>query len=57
MNFYSLVVLVLSVFLFFKGKKVFWFMFIGGFLLMFLLYVNVVYFRFFFDFLMFSILN
>lgn len=57
MNFYSLVVLVLSVFLFFKGKKVFWFMFIGGFLLMFLLYVNVVYFRFFLDFLMFSILN
>lgn len=57
MNPYSLVALVLSVFLFFKGKKAFWFMFIGGFLLTFLLYANVVYFRFFSDFLTFSTLN
>ncbi|SGW30254.1 polyglycerol-phosphate lipoteichoic acid synthase LtaS [Staphylococcus argenteus] len=57
MNPYSLVALILSVFLFFKGKKAFWFMFIGGFLLTFLLYANVVYFRFFSDFLTFSTLN
>lgn len=57
MNPYSLLALILSVFLFFKGKKAFWFMFIGGFLLTFLLYANVVYFRFFSDFLTFSTLN
>ncbi|MCG1664985.1 polyglycerol-phosphate lipoteichoic acid synthase LtaS [Staphylococcus epidermidis] len=57
MNPYSLIALVLSVFLFFKGKKAFWFIFIGGFLLTFLLYANVVYFRFFSDFLTFSTLN
>ena len=57
MNPYSLIALTLSVFLFFKGKKAFWFMFIGGFLLTFLLYANVVYFRFFSDFLTFSTLN
>ena len=57
MNPYSLIALVLSVFLFFKGKKAFWFIFIGGFLLSFLLYANVVYFRFFSDFLTFSTLN
>lgn len=57
MNPYSLVALILSVFLFFKGKKAFWFIFIGGFLLTFLLYANVVYFRFFSDFLTFSTLN
>ncbi|MBF7023576.1 polyglycerol-phosphate lipoteichoic acid synthase LtaS [Staphylococcus kloosii] len=57
MNPYSLIALILSVFLFFKGKKAFWFIFIGGFLLSFLLYANVVYFRFFSDFLTFSTLN
>lgn len=57
MNPYSLVALILSVFLFFKGKKAFWFIFVGGFLLTFLLYANVVYFRFFSDFLTFSTLN
>lgn len=57
MNPYSLIALVLSVFLFFKGKKAFWFIFIGGFLLTFLLYANVVYLRFFSDFLTFSTLN
>ncbi|QXU94024.1 polyglycerol-phosphate lipoteichoic acid synthase LtaS [Staphylococcus epidermidis] len=57
MNPYSLIALVLSIFLFFKGKKAFWFIFIGGFLLTFLLYANVVYFRFFSDFLTFSTLN
>lgn len=57
MNPYSLIALVLSLFLFFKGKKAFWFIFIGGFLLSFLLYANVVYFRFFSDFLTFSTLN
>ncbi|QDW82993.1 LTA synthase family protein [Staphylococcus chromogenes] len=57
MNPYSLLALILSVFLFFKGKKAFWFMLIGGFLLTFLLYANVVYFRFFSDFLTFSTLN
>lgn len=57
LNPYSLIALVLSVFLFFKGKKAFWFIFIGGFLLTFLLYANVVYFRFFSDFLTFSTLN
>ena len=57
MNPYSLIALVLSVFLFFKGKKAFLFIFIGGFLLTFLLYANVVYFRFFSDFLTFSTLN
>lgn len=57
MNPYSLITLVLSVFLFFKGKKAFWFIFVGGFLLTFLLYANVVYFRFFSDFLTFSTLN
>ena len=57
MNPYSLIALILSVFLFFKGKKAFWFIFIGGFLLTFLLYANVVYFRFFSDFLTFSTLN
>ena len=57
MNPYSLIALVLSVFLFFKGKKAIWFIFIGGFLLTFLLYANVVYFRFFSDFLTFSTLN
>ncbi|HLR20165.1 MAG TPA: polyglycerol-phosphate lipoteichoic acid synthase LtaS [Staphylococcus sp.] len=57
MNPYSLIALVLSVFLFFKGKKAFWFIFIGGFILTFLLYANVVYFRFFSDFLTFSTLN
>ncbi|PTG24761.1 polyglycerol-phosphate lipoteichoic acid synthase LtaS [Staphylococcus capitis] len=57
MNPYSLIALTLNVFLFFKGKKAFWFMFIGGFLLTFLLYANVVYFRFFSDFLTFSTLN
>lgn len=35
MNPYSLVALILSVFLFFKGRKAFWFMFVGGFLLTF----------------------
>ncbi len=45
MNPYSLVALVLSVFLFFKGKKAFWFMFIGGFLLTFRSYANVGYFE------------
>ncbi|WP_432202208.1 polyglycerol-phosphate lipoteichoic acid synthase LtaS [Staphylococcus warneri] len=57
MNPYSLIALVLSVFLFFKDKKAFWFIFVGGFLLTFLLYANVVYFRFFSDFLTFSTLN
>ncbi|UDI78886.1 polyglycerol-phosphate lipoteichoic acid synthase LtaS [Staphylococcus taiwanensis] len=57
MNPYSLIALVLSVFLFFKGKKAYWFIFIGGFILTFLLYANVVYFRFFSDFLTFSTLN
>ncbi|RIL36229.1 LTA synthase family protein [Staphylococcus equorum] len=57
MNPYSLIALVLSIFLFFKGKKAFWFIFIGGFVLTFLLYVNVVYFRFFSDFITFSTLN
>ncbi|PTK54900.1 polyglycerol-phosphate lipoteichoic acid synthase LtaS [Staphylococcus haemolyticus] len=57
MNPYSLIALILSVFLFFKGKKAYWFIFIGGFLLSFLLYANVVYFRFFSDFLTFSTLN
>lgn len=57
MNPYSLIALTLSVLLFFKGKKAFWFIFIGGFLLTFLLYANVVYFRFFSDFLTFSTLN
>ena len=57
MNPYSLVALILSVFLFFKGRKAFWFMFVGGFLLTFLLYANVVYFRFFSDFITFSTLN
>lgn len=57
MNPYSLVALILSVFLFFKGRKAYWFMFIGGFLLTFLLYANVVYFRFFSDFITFSTLN
>ncbi|UEX89774.1 polyglycerol-phosphate lipoteichoic acid synthase LtaS [Staphylococcus ratti] len=57
MNPYSLLALILSVFLFFKGRKAFWFMLIGGFLLTFLLYANVVYFRFFSDFLTFSTLN
>ncbi|RIL71152.1 LTA synthase family protein [Staphylococcus devriesei] len=57
MNPYSLIALILSVFLFFKGKKAYWFIFIGGFLLTFLLYANVVYFRFFSDFLTFSTLN
>ena len=56
MNPYSLVALILSVFLFFKGKK-----HIGLFLSLvfinFLLYANVVYFRFFTDFLTFSTLN
>ena len=56
-NPYSLIALVLSVFLFFKGKKAFWFIFVGGFLLTFLLYANVVYFRFFSDFLTFSTIN
>ncbi|KKI55027.1 Lipoteichoic acid synthase LtaS Type Ib [Staphylococcus equorum subsp. equorum] len=57
MNPYSLIALVLSIFLFFKGKKAFWFIFIGGFVLTFLLYANVVYFRFFSDFITFSTLN
>ncbi|MEB6569985.1 polyglycerol-phosphate lipoteichoic acid synthase LtaS [Staphylococcus auricularis] len=57
LNPYSLIALVLSVFLFFKGKKAFWFIFTGGFLLTVLLYANVVYFRFFSDFLTFSTLN
>lgn len=57
MNPYSLVALILSVFLFIKGKKTYWFVFIGGFLLTFLLYANVVYFRFFSDFITFSTLN
>ena len=57
MNPYSLVALILSVFLFFKGRKSYWFIFIGGFILTFLLYANVVYFRFFSDFLTFSTLN
>ncbi|PJM57594.1 glycerol phosphate lipoteichoic acid synthase [Staphylococcus haemolyticus] len=57
MNPYSLIALILSVFIFFKGKKAYWFIFIGGFLLSFLLYANVVYFRFFSDFLTFSTLN
>ncbi|MGL6146439.1 MAG: glycerol phosphate lipoteichoic acid synthase, partial [Macrococcoides caseolyticum] len=57
MNPYSLVALILSVFLFFKGKKAYWFIYIGGFLLTFLLYSNVVYFRFFSDFITFSTLN
>ncbi|MDU6506592.1 MAG: polyglycerol-phosphate lipoteichoic acid synthase LtaS [Staphylococcus sp.] len=57
MNPYSLIALILSIFFFFKGKKAYWFIFIGGFLLTFLLYANVVYFRFFSDFLTFSTLN
>ena len=57
MNPYSLIALILSIFLFFKGKKAYWFIFIGGFLLTFLLYANVVYFRLFSDFLMFCSLN
>lgn len=57
MNPYSLVALILSVFLFFKGRKAYWFIYIGGFLLTFLLYSNVVYFRFFSDFITFSTLN
>ncbi|SUK16993.1 glycerol phosphate lipoteichoic acid synthase [Staphylococcus agnetis] len=57
MNPYSLLALILSVFLFFKGRKAFWLMLTGGFLLTFLLYANVVYFRFFSDFLTFSTLN
>ncbi len=57
MNPYSLIALILSVFLFFKGRKSFWFIFIAGFVLSFLLYANVVYFRFFSDFLTFSTLN
>ncbi len=57
MNPYSLVALLLSVFLFFKGRKAYWFIFTGGFLLTFLLYANVVYFRFFSDFITFSTLN
>ena len=57
MNPHSLIALILSIFLFFKGKKAYWFIFIGGFLLTFLLYANVVYFRFFSDFLTFSTLN
>ena len=57
MNPYSLIALILSIFLFFKGKRAYWFIFIGGFLLTFLLYANVVYFRFFSDFLTFSTLN
>lgn len=57
LNPYSLVALILSVFLFFKGRKAYWFMFIGGFLITFLLYANVVYFRFFSDFITFSTLN
>ena len=35
MNPYSLIALILSIFLFFKGKKAYWFIFIGGFLLTF----------------------
>ncbi|MFO3687779.1 polyglycerol-phosphate lipoteichoic acid synthase LtaS [Staphylococcus felis] len=57
LNPYSLVALILSIFLFFKGRKAYWFMFIGGFLITFLLYANVVYFRFFSDFITFSTLN
>ncbi|MFO3702254.1 polyglycerol-phosphate lipoteichoic acid synthase LtaS [Staphylococcus felis] len=57
LNPYSLVALILSVFLFFKERKAYWFMFIGGFLITFLLYANVVYFRFFSDFITFSTLN
>ena len=49
MNPYSLIALILSVFLFFKGKSIlvhlYW-----RILLSFLLYANVVYFRFFSDF-------
>ena len=56
MNPYSLIALILSVFLFFKGKSIlvhlYW-----RILLSFLLYANVVYFRFFSDFLTFSTLN
>ena len=56
MNPYSLIALILSVFLFFKGKK-----HIGSSLLedfyYHSLYANVVYFRFFSDFLTFSTLN
>ncbi|MBI5974031.1 polyglycerol-phosphate lipoteichoic acid synthase LtaS [Staphylococcus canis] len=57
LNPYSLVALILSVFLFFKGRKAYWLMLIGGFLITFLLYANVVYFRFFSDFITFSTLN
>ncbi|UXR72009.1 MULTISPECIES: polyglycerol-phosphate lipoteichoic acid synthase LtaS [unclassified Staphylococcus] len=57
MNPYSLVALILSVFLFFKGRKAYWFMFIGGILITIVLYANVVYFRFFSDFITFSTLN
>lgn len=57
MNPYSFVALILSVFLFFKGRKAFWFIFTGGLLLTSLLYSNVVYFRFFSDFITFSTLN
>ncbi|KAA1042421.1 polyglycerol-phosphate lipoteichoic acid synthase LtaS [Macrococcus equipercicus] len=57
MNPYSLVALILSVFLFFKGRKAFWLVFTAGFFLTLLLYSNVVYFRFFSDFLTFSTLN
>ena len=49
MNPYSLIA-YFKYLLFFKGKKAYWFIFIGGFLLTFLLYANVVYFRFFSDF-------
>ncbi|TDM03647.1 polyglycerol-phosphate lipoteichoic acid synthase LtaS [Macrococcus carouselicus] len=57
MNPYSLVALILSALLFFQGKKAYWLVFTGGTLLTLLLYSNVVYFRFFSDFLTFSTLN
>lgn len=57
LNPYSLVALILSTLLFFKGRKAFWLVFTGGTLLTLLLYSNVVYFRFFSDFLTFSTLN
>src|SRR5699024_12453521 len=43
MNPYSLIALVLSIFLFFNGKKAFFIVFIGGFVLNIFLYANDVY--------------
>lgn len=56
MNPYSLVALILSVFLFFKGRKAFWFMFVGGFCSPFIICQCRV-FPLFSDFITFSTLN